>query len=701
MKPLIDHKELLLCCYSPEYQHNEIKLWSIKLGEELEFVINVICKTIHTNPIVSFNNEIFTISDHENFKNFQIKLISDCKSLNGNIFNEIITVGLDDRLSYNMQMSAYVSKLNYPIFRLAILHLILSPHKNQKINLPIFPTDILIIDELHKQCIKNNILYQIPKNQKKLNGRILWIDANPHIDTILDPYGLSILNTIARNEGFLGYIVAPFLEWDDPENELKKITQRFKPDLIGISIRNLDDVVTIKSLNGADNVIDTNNYFQRVVTLSTLISEHYQGPVIIGGSGINKAPEIYMKALKIPYGIQGSAERIIQSFLSKWRPKAGKRSINTTYFENLWNKIPGAISLFHQQKNDKLDLQSSNFSANIKIPRDPIRVWYENYLGIFTAIRGSYGCPLNCTYCIEGTPGKKVEKRDAIDVVDEMEWVMNEYNISEFHLTDSEANLPFSKITDIAEEIIKRKLGEKIKWTMYSTPYPWNIETIPKLIKAGMSGIKLSVDHFFDQQLKSLGRTHNEKQIQKILTALDAYKEKVTISCSILLGAPGETISSIKYASKQMMYFAEKGFIFYYNVGIRLYPGTLLYDQWKQEQMKPENLFGSGLSDDGISPLVYCVPKEPRVLTKELTSIFFRYPNIRGIESGRPQSLDPYLRRVTMIIFNWYKGDITMVNKLLKPLNLNLTTNANLIDKILTYEREIRQKKQFHIKMEN
>ncbi len=697
LKTLLSEKKsqlrttLSLHCFAPTAQHKAIKDWCLQIEQELEITILLDCSTASGCPKVSLQNNDLSVSECDFIKGStaQIKIISNCCEPTGNILKNTITIGLNNQVDTSLQMTCFLSSITYQTLRSALLHLVLNPHESKTISQPIFPTDILILDDLHKKCIRNNLNYHIPKNQKELHGRILWIDANPHIDTILDPYGLSILNTIAWKSNFLGHIVSPFSQWHAPEEKLQTLIQHFSPDLIGISIRNIDDVVTIRTKEGNDTTIDTSNYLKQVQELISPIVKNHTVPIILGGASMNRTPKKIMKALAIPYGISGAGEQIMDDFFNVWRPK--EHTIASD-FNTQWNRVQGTLNLQETTKKATTkNVQSQYSKHSIYAIRNPISLWHEQRLGVYTAIRGTYGCPLNCTYCIEATPGKKVQIRNAKDVVDEMEWMFHEYAVTDFHLTDSEANLPFSKISTIAEEIIHRNLGDKIKWTMYSTPHPWDIGIIPLLIKAGMRGIKLSVDHFVDRQLKKLGRTHKEKQIHKVLDAFAAYSDKLHISCSILLGGPEETLESIAHAANYMIHYAKKGILFYYNVGIRIYPGTPLHDDWKNGQLNAAHLYGFGLNDDAISPLVYSSPSPSRILTKKLQQEFESYANIRGIEMGRLKHLDDHLRLLMIALAEWYKGNVEETTIILKKLNIYLTTNANLVEKILLYEREIRR----------
>ena len=97
---------------------------------------------------------------------------------------------------------------------------------------------------------------------------------------------------------------------------------------------------------------------------------------------------------------------------------------------------------------------------------------------------------------------------------------------------------------------------------------------------------------------------------------------------------PGESEESLSYASRRMQDYTANGFTFYYNVGVRIYPGTPYAEQWKQSQSK-KGYYGPGQEDEALSPLVYCAPESPRVLAAELEKRFENNPNIFRMNQER------------------------------------------------------------------
>ena len=70
--------------------------------------------------------------------------------------------------------------------------------------------------------------------------------------------------------------------------------RRFNPDLVGISIRNIDNV----------NILEEESFLAVPEQLTSLVHEQSPGtPVVLGGSGFSIMPELILQSVGADYGI--------------------------------------------------------------------------------------------------------------------------------------------------------------------------------------------------------------------------------------------------------------------------------------------------------------------------------------------------------------------------------------------------------------
>ena len=87
-----------------------------------------------------------------------------------------------------------------------------------------------------------------------------------------------------------------------------------------------------------------------------------------------------------------------------------------------------------------------------------------------TSILTSRGCPVDCNFCANAYFWKRTfRRRDPIRVVDEMEEIINKYNIRVFNILDDTFNMKRDHAFTICNEIINRKLN--LKWFCRSSKF--------------------------------------------------------------------------------------------------------------------------------------------------------------------------------------------------------------------------------------
>jgi len=90
---------------------------------------------------------------------------------------------------------------------------------------------------------------------------------------------------------------------------LRRRLRREKPGLVGISIRNLDNV----------NLLNEKRYATEVGELVRCVHEELGVPVVLGGSGYSLAPEGLLRNAGADYGIVGDLFQILPALTAEIR----------------------------------------------------------------------------------------------------------------------------------------------------------------------------------------------------------------------------------------------------------------------------------------------------------------------------------------------------------------------------------------------
>ena len=91
------------------------------------------------------------------------------------------------------------------------------------------------------------------------------------------PLGLAYLNAALRQAGHRTY----WLDCLEGSHQLEAILHTRRPDFVGLSLRNIDDVLIRKR----------ETFFGDLVSLSARIRRHTRAPIILGGSGFSLFPQ--------------------------------------------------------------------------------------------------------------------------------------------------------------------------------------------------------------------------------------------------------------------------------------------------------------------------------------------------------------------------------------------------------------------------
>ncbi|KEO82592.1 hypothetical protein EL26_14500 [Tumebacillus flagellatus] len=512
-----------------------------------------------------------------------------------------------------------------------------------------------VFGDEQKRIVQDRVCFDLQTPPRE-SGRILWVYANPYIDLLAGPYGLEILDSICRESGFVTKLTNPFTEFLDPMRGLQELVDRFQPQMIGISFRNMDDALIIHSLDGDPESVDTLEMFPEVRRVAEAL-RGFRGPVFIGGAAFGMSPEQFLDALQLEYGIYGAADPAISQLCEAWTSDVlGADPGDHGKFRELWSQLPSA--LWREggavRRNDAARTRVLTQTPRIK------RTWAFSYKNVRDylpePVRGAQGCPLACSYCVESVNRMRMSFRSVEQVVDEIEFSLRRYGIRVFHIADSEANVPMDRLTGLAKEIVRRNLHHEILWTAYLNARPFEAAAIPLLVESGLYRFKFAFDHFDDRVLQSYHKNFREKDLEAILDAFEPYIGHIQLYAGILLGGPGEDESTLAYAMQRMKEHAKRGFTFYYNVGVRIYPGTPFGKQFL-ENPDASGYYGPGKSDGGLSALIYSAPEAPRVLAARLEERFQDTPRVFRMNKEKTTGIGYEAYRQYLVAWNaWLDG---------------------------------------------
>jgi len=314
-------------------------------------------------------------------------------------------------------------------------------------------------------------------------------------------------------------------------DSLGKVIGLYSPDVIGISLRNIDNTDTINPEGFM------NDYRQCVKD----VRDHSDVPLVLGGSGFTLFPEDIMEALDADYGVLGEGERLALLLDAIEKKEDASR-------------IPGIMT--RGSKENIPEPWDGSFAVNRL--SDSSRLEFYLKKGGMLNLQTKRGCPFRCIYCtypyIEGKRLRFIPPKEA---------ALNALRLQEagakyLFVTDSVFNADYSHSIRVAREFMNA--GISIPWGAFFAPTVPPEEYFPVLADAGLSHVEFGTEALSDRMLKSYGKSFRINQILEAHNA--AIQAGLHVAHYILLGGPGEdeeslneTLSNIEDLHKAAFFF--------------------------------------------------------------------------------------------------------------------------------------------------
>jgi radical SAM superfamily enzyme YgiQ (UPF0313 family) len=319
--------------------------------------------------------------------------------------------------------------------------------------------------------------------------------------------------------------------------------------LIGITLRNTDDCgyTSRQSFLGEfAGVVDT-------------VRAHTPAPVVLGGIGFSVMPEAVLELAGASLGVWGEGEFVLPELACRLESNRNWRDLPNLIWRSgeTWQRNPASTWPLAG-----LPPMSRNWVDNRRYFRHGGQAGFES----------KRGCFAQCVYCADPiAKGRQTRLRPPAAVADELDALLQQ-GIDHLHTCDGEFNLPVSHAFDVCGEIVRRGLGDRLRWYAYCSPAPFSRDLARAMRQAGCVGINFGVDSGDEDVLRRLRRGFTPADI---LNATRWSRDAgMAVMLDLLLGSPGETRESLvrtiemtKQASPDRVGVS---------IGVRLYPGTEL-----------------------------------------------------------------------------------------------------------------------------
>jgi radical SAM superfamily enzyme YgiQ (UPF0313 family) len=380
------------------------------------------------------------------------------------------------------------------------------------------------------------------------------------------PLGLACVAAAVQKAGHEVSLVDLKIE-EDTRPLIKDAVGRFGPEVIGISVRNVDD----------QNMNDPKFLLAPVREMVASCRSCSDAILVLGGAGYSIFPEKALAYLGADMGIQGEGEVIFPELIARIAQGMDLSG------------LPGLCLPDRGLQREKVFVKDLD-SLPLPDPRSwPLPSQNER---LWIPVQTKRGCPLDCSFCSTASiEGRSLRRRSPRTVV---EWIVRwrKQGVRQFYFVDNTFNRPLSHAKEICRKLIDEALD--IKW--WSILYPKDVdeELVELMARAGCEQVAVGFESGSQRMLKSMNKKFTVQEVRQISKRLSG--RSIRQMGFLLLGGPGETRESVE----ESLTFAESLGLDSLKItsGIRIYPHTLLAKRAVEEGIIPSE-------DDLLFPRFY------------------------------------------------------------------------------------------------
>ena len=401
--------------------------------------------------------------------------------------------------------------------------------------------------------------------------KVLLVSANTErLNMVTIPLGLGLVCAAVRAARH-AVTFLDLLSETDPPAAVRAAIAKVQPDVIGISVRNIDD----------QNRDAPRFLLEQVEPLVGACRAATLAPIVLGGAGYSLFPREALAYLGADYGVCGDGEVVFPQLLE--------------CLEH--GEDPGDLpGVYVAGREDRRGLA---MAADL----DALPAWDESLTGtcdpsaddLWVPVQTRRGCPNDCSYCSTARiQGRTIRSRDPHLTVAAIER-LGQAGYRRFYFVDNSFNIPESQALLICR--LLRDLRPRVTWRCILYPHRVHEDLVRAMAEAGCSEASLGFESGSRRILREMNKRFSPEEVSEIVHLLAAYG--IRRRGFLLLGGPGENRETVE----ESLAFAHSLPLdeLRITVGIRIYPGTPL-----ASRAVADGVIRS--EDDLLEPCFYLAP---------------------------------------------------------------------------------------------
>ncbi|MCC6347559.1 MAG: cobalamin-dependent protein [Nitrospirales bacterium] len=365
----------------------------------------------------------------------------------------------------------------------------------------------------------------------------------------------------------------------DPLGEAEREVTVKKPDVIGLSVRNIDN----------NDMQEPAFFIRELIPLADTLHRLSDAPLVLGGAAVAVMPEEILRCTGASYAVLGDGDSLFPLLLG---------SIDD---REALSRIPGIA----WRRGEKILINPPGApSSSAACPCPDFTRWIDvnAYLSQLSTIplQTKLGCHFKCVYCTYRKIGGEHYRLFSPESVGEAVRSLASSGLRDIEFVDNVFNSPPEHAMAVTERLAQVRHGARLQ-SLELNPLFVDDALLTAMEHAGFRGIGITVESASDAVLSGLGKGFGAGDVRMAARVVRRH----TLPCLwiFMIGGPGETRETIRETLRFAETCVRPSDVVFFNAGVRMYPGTELAKSARREgllSLSPEEM---------LEPVFYFSPE--------------------------------------------------------------------------------------------
>ncbi len=390
-----------------------------------------------------------------------------------------------------------------------------------------------------------------------MNVLIIAANRNHHPAPVI-PYGACMVAEAAAGAGHR----VEFLDLMFQPNSTKAVAaalQKFPADVVGLSVRNLDN----------NDMQAPAEFVSELLGITQAVQRRTTAPLVLGGPAVGVMPEPLLRRTNAAAAVLGDGETVFPPLLKALNNGGGFQSVpRLAWLEN-----------GHYQTSPTVRTALLNSICTPDFPRWlDLKAYRANLTSV--PLQSKRGCPFPCVYCTygfsEGREYRLIPPEEVAAAVQRLAAM----GCRDIEFVDNVFNAPYDHALAVCDCLARHRPPVRMQ-TLELNPAFVDERLLRAMARAGFVGVGITVESAADPALAGLQKPFNASEVARAAAAI--RRSPLPCFWMFLLGGPGETPETVRQSLDFARRTLRPGDVAYFNVGIRIYPGTELESVARQQ----------------------------------------------------------------------------------------------------------------------